>query len=228
MQTFDFVKQSDVEETFRVARIASDFDLKTEKITETFKGSITIPKDWSIGVIVGKSGTGKTSIARKLFPEYIANGKYEFNRKSVIDDMPENCTVDEIVKMFYAVGFGSVPNWLKPYNVLSNGEKMRVELARALLDGKGKTIVFDEFTSVVDREVAFAVCTALKKNISRIGVKFIAVTCHYDVLEWLQPDWVFNTDTMSDFFPSAHAPHGISMSGSVGMRNGQSLGVITI
>ena len=84
MQTFDFVKQSDVEETFRVARIASDFDLKTEKITETFRGSITIPKDWSIGVIVGKSGTGKTSIARKLFPEYIANGKYEFNRKSVI------------------------------------------------------------------------------------------------------------------------------------------------
>ena len=26
--------------------------------------------------------------------------------------------------------------------------------------------------------------------------KFIAVTCHYDVVDWLDPDWVFCTDTM--------------------------------
>ena len=47
--------------------------------------------------------------------------------------MPENIETKDIEKMFYSVGFGSVPSWLKPYNVLSNGEKMRVDLARALL-----------------------------------------------------------------------------------------------
>ena len=26
--------------------------------------------------------------------------------------------------------------------------------------------------------------------------QFIAVTCHYDVVDWLDPDWVFCTDTM--------------------------------
>ena len=26
--------------------------------------------------------------------------------------------------------------------------------------------------------------------------KFIAVSCHKDILEWLEPDWTFCTDSM--------------------------------
>ena len=77
---------------------------------------------------------------------------FDYKAKSVIDDMPKNCTMEEIERTFYAVGFGSVPSWLKPYHVLSNGEKMRVDLARAILEND--FFVFDEFTSVVDRQVA--------------------------------------------------------------------------
>ena len=128
--------------------------------------------------------------------------------------------------MFCAVGFSSV-RLVEPYNVMSNGEKMRVELARALGDGKRKDNRVRRVPSVVDRKL-LSPSARVKKNISRIGVKFIAVTAIMTFSNGFQPDWVFNTDTMSDFFPSAHAPHGISMSGSVGMRNGQSLGVITI
>ena len=57
-------------------------------------------------------------------------------------------------------------------------------------------IVFDEFTSVVDREIAKVSAYAISKAVRRSKKKFIAVTCHYDVVDWLEPDWVFCTDTM--------------------------------
>ena len=56
--------------------------------------------------------------------------------------------------------------------------------------------VFDEFTSVVDREIAKVSAYAISKAVRRSKKKFIAVTCHYDVVDWLEPDWVFCTDTM--------------------------------
>ena len=56
---------------------------------------------------------------------------------------------------------------------------------------------FDEFTSVVDRNVAQIGSFAMQKAIRKTDKKFIAVTCHHDVEDWLLPDWVFNTDTMT-------------------------------
>lgn len=150
----------------------------------------------------------------------------EWISSSVIDDMPKECSVDEIEKMFYAVGFGSVPSWLKPYSVLSNGEKMRVELARAMLSDD--FVVFDEFTSVVDRQVAQTASLAISKAVRRMGKQFVAITCHKDVIEWLQPDWVFDTNTMKCFFTTAHDRQSNTQFGNVGATNGKSLGVITI
>jgi GNAT superfamily N-acetyltransferase len=58
-------------------------------------------------------------------------------------------------------------------------------------------VVFDEFTSVVDRNVAKVVSAAVAKGIrsGQIGCRFVAVTCHYDVTEWLAPDWVIDMAT---------------------------------
>lgn len=226
MQNFNIVKKSDIDKTFRVAHIMGDFDLNVSQSEETFSGSINFPEGgWNIGVIVGNSGTGKTTIAKELFKDILFDN-FEYTHKSVIDDMPDGISVDEIEKMFYAVGFGSVPDWLKPYHVLSNGEKMRVDLARALLTYD--TIAFDEFTSVVDRQVAQTACIAINKAIKRTGKKFIAISCHYDILEWLQPDWVLDTNDMKSFFMTAHDMKSNLKSGLVGEKNGKSLSVITI
>lgn len=140
--------------------------------------------------------------------------------------MPKEASVDDIEKAFYAVGFGSVPSWLKPYSVLSNGEKMRVDMANALLTDD--MVVFDEFTSVVDRNIAKVCCIAIEKAIRRSGKRFIAVSCHRDITEWLQPDWIFDTDTMTTSFPLAHARNKSTPSGNVGEMSGESLGVIII
>jgi GNAT superfamily N-acetyltransferase len=55
-------------------------------------------------------------------------------------------------------------------------------------------VAFDEFTSVVDRNVARIASAAIAKGIrqGRIACRFVAVTCHYDVTEWLAPDWVID------------------------------------
>lgn len=176
-------------------------------------------------MIFGGSGTGKTTIAKELFGDQLITG-FEYTAKSVVDDMPKQCGMDEIEKMFYSVGFGSVPCWLKPYSVLSNGEKMRVDLARALLEKD--FVVYDEFTSVVDRQVAQTASLAISKAVRRTGKKFIAVTCHKDVIEWLEPDWVFDTNEMTGFFVKAHTQKSSLQSGNVGGTSGRSLSVIII
>lgn len=195
MPTFDIIKEVKPKQTFRVAYVIGKFDLQSEHIIEHFKGNIDINENWQIGLIVGKSGTGKTTIAKQLFEDaYITN--FEYKAETILDDMPKECSLEQITNAFNSVGFSSPPSWLKPYSVLSNGQKMRVDLARAILDEK-EFFVFDEFTSVVDRNVAQIGSFAMQKAIRKTEKKFIAVTCHHDVEDWLLPDWVFNTDTMT-------------------------------
>jgi ABC-type lipoprotein export system ATPase subunit/predicted acetyltransferase len=195
MPTFDIIKEVKPKQTFRVASVIGKFDLQSEHIIEHFQGNIDINENWQIGLIVGKSGTGKTTIAKQLFKDaYVTN--FDYTAETILDDMPKECSLEQITNAFNSVGFSSPPSWLKPYSVLSNGQKMRVDLARAILDEKD-FFVFDEFTSVVDREVAKIGSFAMQKAIRKTNKKFIAVTCHNDVQDWILPDWVFNTDTMT-------------------------------
>jgi len=195
MPSFNIVRTTQPSDSFRAKSIAGKFDLDDNHNTEIFTGDIDLPEHWNVGLIVGASGTGKTTIAKELFPDSYFYG-YEYKEKSVIDDMPQNLSVDEICKAFNLVGFSSPPCWIKPYHVLSNGQKMRVDLANALLSDND-IVVFDEFTSVVDRQVAKVCSYATQKAVRKKNKKFIAVGCHYDVEDWLLPDWVFDTNTMT-------------------------------
>ena len=141
--------------------------------------------------------------------------------------------IKDIEKTFTSVGFSSPPSWLKPYKVLSNGEKMRVDLARCLLDNK-ELIVFDEFTSVVNRECAKTTALAISKAIRRSDKRFIAVSCHDDVIEWLAPDWIYDTDQKRFFVQRGNstAPGSslkyIGLTQDIEKRSGRYLGSITI
>lgn len=225
MPSFDIIKNNKLKNSFKTSKLMADFDVGEEHIGEHFVGSFEYPDNWQIGLIVGGSGTGKSTIANELYPEHIKD-TFKYSDRPVIEDIPcEN--VAELEKMFYAVGFGSVPSWLKPYFVLSNGEKMRVDLARQILTKD--FIVFDEFTSVVDRQVAKIICIALKKALKKYpSKKFVAIGCHHDVLEFLQPDWCFNTDDMQQVFQFPHDAKKNSESESVLLQSGGTLDVIII
>lgn len=193
---FDITRTSTPATSFRNAAVSGKFDLQPNATTERFTGEFAFPNKWQIGVIVGNSGTGKTTIARELFSEYYVE-RFEYDpAKSVVDCMPAGLSIDDIVTTFNSVGFSSPPSWLKPYDVLSNGQKMRVYLALSLMRNAPMT-VFDEFTSVVDRTVAQIGSFAVQKAVRRTDRQFVAVTCHFDVVDWLLPDWVFDTNDMT-------------------------------
>lgn len=83
---------------------------------------------------------------------------------------------------------------------------MRCDLARALC--ADSLVVFDEFTSVVDRTVAQIGSAALAKAVRRQkNRQFIAVTCHEDVLEWLTPDWTYEPHTGRFAWRLLQRPH---------------------
>lgn len=188
-----------VHDSFRVQQVAGMFDLPpAERAAESFSFELPEPDDdWSIGLVVGPSGSGKSTLARAAYGnDLYAPGGWPADR-AVVDCFGET-PVRDVVALFTAVGFGSPPSWVKPYGVLSGGERFRCDLARALAGGEADSIVaFDEFTSVVDRNVARIGSAAIAKAIrgGAVGRRFVGVTCHYDVAEWLEPDWVLDTAT---------------------------------
>jgi ABC-type ATPase with predicted acetyltransferase domain len=227
MPSFNIVKTWNRPESFRAQSVIGSFTLQDVKMEKQFAGSIPIEgENWQIGVIVGRSGTGKTSIAKQLFPKEYIRG-FEYTSDTVLDDFPEGVPVNEITSALCNVGFASPPDWLKAYEHLSQGEKMRIDIAQALCL-KQQLIVFDEFTSVVDREIAKVSAFAIAKAVRRTNKQFIAVTCHYDVLDWLEPDWVFCTDDMS-FCKKKDGDHKLEFQSTSALTTyGGSLGTITI
>ena len=69
---------------------------------------------------------------------------------------------------------------------------------------------------------------AINKAIKNTNKKFIAVSCHKDIIEWLQPDWLFDTDEMKQVFQLAHDLKKNLQLEVVGEKNGINLGSIII
>jgi len=196
--------ESPIAPSFRVAQVAGMFDVPLAgKLTHDWDVNLPIEGlDWQIGLLVGPSGSGKTTLGRRLFPDARFHEGYAWPAAAaIVDAFPEALDGKTITGALSSVGFSSPPHWLKRYAHLSNGQKFRCELARLMLDtppladtgGSPPVVVFDEFTSVVDRDAAKVSSAAVAKALRRRGTpRLVALSCHYDVIDWLDPDWVYN------------------------------------
>lgn len=180
--------------SYRAARVKSLFNAESGA---NFSLSADLPiddTDWKIGLIVGPSGSGKTSLGQQIF----GDGKiYEPSWQStapIVEEIAPEGSFDDVTNALAGVGLGDCPSWLRPYVVLSNGQKFRADLARVLCE-KPEQIVIDEFTSVVDRQIAKFGALAFQKAWRRTGGQAVLLSCHYDVIDWVEPDWVFDTAT---------------------------------
>jgi GNAT superfamily N-acetyltransferase len=181
-------------DSYRAARVKSLFNAESGA---NFSLDAELPiegSDWSIGVVVGPSGSGKTSMGRQVFgPDAIYEPDWPADR-SIVDAIAADGDFNAVTAALAAVGLGDVPAWLRPYAVLSNGEKFRATLARLVAEAPEQAVV-DEFTSVVDRQIAKIGALAFSKAWRRTGGQVVLLSCHYDILDWLQPDWVYDTAT---------------------------------
>jgi ABC-type dipeptide/oligopeptide/nickel transport system ATPase subunit len=201
MPKFTHKLEVDYQQSFRSACIEGMFDVPVEKkLSKSWDIDIPIEnEEWSIGLIVGPSGCGKTTVGKAAFPEaklFDGSRHDNWNANCFVDDFAKELQVQEIVEALSKVGFSSPPSWVLPFSVLSNGQKFRTEIARLILESKeGETIMIDEFTSVVDRTVAKVCSSAVQKMIRSTNRKMVAISCHYDIAEWLEPDWIYHVDT---------------------------------
>jgi GNAT superfamily N-acetyltransferase len=184
--------ETDLTTTPRILQAGAMFDVPPSQHTSrTWQANLPIEeRPWSVGLIVGPSGAGKSSVAGRCFGTAPA---YEWHSdRSVLDDFPPDLGIRDVVDLLTSVGFGSPPAWMRPHWTLSTGEQFRVECARRLAETPpGEIVLIDEFTSVVDRQVAQVASHTLAKTVRRTQRQLVAVTCHYDVVEWLQPDWIY-------------------------------------
>jgi len=180
----------------------------------------SLAEPWTIGVIVGPSGSGKTTLAISAFGgideprDWPADAAIVDCLGCQATDRRDACpTVKELARVLVGVGLGSVPTWLKPYQALSTGERFRADLARAIIGASGgntsaaRCVVIDEFGSTLDRTMAMTASAALARlvrsgfagsvagdgqarRLSYESLRLVALTCHDDIVPWLEPDWV--------------------------------------
>lgn len=184
--------------SYRSARVKSLFNAENGCNFDLEIDNVDLSGDWNIGVVVGPSGSGKTSIGKMIFGD---NKIYDYHEgwaddKPIIDCIAPDGDFNDVTGALSNVGLGDVPAWLRPFRVLSNGEQFRAGLARMICE-KPTEIVVDEFTSVIDRQIARIGSQAFQKSWRRNNPsgKIVLLTPHYDILDWLQPDWVIDTKT---------------------------------
>ena len=179
------------------------FDVPVEE-RSTLSFAVDIPAahdDWQIGLIVGPSGSGKSTVARAAFGDRVA-GAFDVAERSGRGGLlwrdvgPTDhgaahggrlqlaACLDSALRACSAAASGFAATW--------PGRWPPVRRPPAGAADEVPIVVFDEFTSVVDRNVAQVGSAAVAKSIrgGQLRCRFVAVTCHYDVAEWLAPDWI--------------------------------------
>jgi len=181
-------------ESYRAMRVKSLFNAENGCNWEHVAELPIEDMEWKVGLIVGPSGSGKTSLGSKIFGEPIHDLYKGWDKtKPIVDCIAPDGDFNAVTGALSAVGLGDVPSWLRPFNVLSNGEKFRAGLARLICD-RPERVVVDEFTSVIDRQIAKVGAEAFAKSWRKGTGQVVLLSCHRDIIEWLQPDWIYLTD----------------------------------
>lgn len=181
-------------DTYRTARVRSLFNAESGADTRISAELPIEDRPWQLGVIVGPSGSGKTSIGRAIFGPRAMYAPRWPSDLAIVDAIAPQAGFESVTGALASVGLGTVPAWLRPFNALSNGERFRANLARLVCEAPARAVL-DEFSSVVDRQIAQVGAGAFAKAWRRTAGRVVLLSCHYDILDWLQPDWVFDTAT---------------------------------
>lgn len=178
-------------------KAAQSMDINLEeKLSHHLEIDADLDTAFNVGLIVGNSGSGKTTLAKKIYGDESFDSELD-PKLPIIDQFPKEMSYDERSNILNAIGLSQVVCWIRPVQTLSNGQRFRAEAALKIAKQTDAVVCIDEWTSVVDRTVAKVMSHSLQKAARKFNKKFVLCSCHYDVIEWLQPDWVIDCNKQS-------------------------------
>ena len=163
--------------------IARRFDLG---FSEHYLNHVEIPEfpDYRVGVLLGSSGSGKTTILKSLGDISLD----QFTNKAICEHFSD---AEEAIHFLKSVGLNSTPTWIRSIDTLSMGEQYRAKLALTFSKPRDLYLI-DEFTSVLDRVTARSICFSINKGFP--DKKMVFATPNEDVAKWLKADWVYDVE----------------------------------
>jgi len=192
MQNYELTLSATPSQSFRCMKAANSLDIDIEKkLTHHFSVDADFDSEFNVGLIVGASGSGKTTLAKHVFGDDCFHEHLDLGRP-VIDQFPDDMEYNDCAALLIGVGLSQVVCWIRPSVTLSNGQRVRAEIALHMAHDVSGVVAIDEWTSVVDRTVAKAMSHTVQKHARRNKRRFVLCSCHYDVIEWLQPDWILD------------------------------------
>lgn len=153
-----------------------------------------LPRPGTITLVTGPSGAGKTSLLGALAlarHDAILVGETAFpGDVSVLDAVAPGRPLVEALRCLTACSLGEPRLWLRRIDALSEGERFRARLARALsmrIAGGPSLLLCDEFGSILHRRLAQAIAFNLWKLVRREGLALVVATAHEDLDADLSP-----------------------------------------
>ena len=194
-----------------VRSIMECFGLEGEVLNNHILGPIDIEASGgNIFFITGTSGSGKSVLLNSLDPAYksdyldinrIIPGHYKYSAGWMHDiesDLPmieyfsQNWGMEKAISALNQAGLSEAFVYLKPYKLLSRGQRYRARLAELAL-GDAQVWLIDEFGADLDPLTARIVANNLKKHVIKYKrIAFVAAANHMHYLDALRPSRVIN------------------------------------
>jgi len=161
-------------------------------------------KPGSIILLTGASGSGKSTLLNHIAgavrePIWVGRGRFPANR-AIVDAIAPRGDLSTTLEILTACGLGEPRLWIRQFSDLSDGERFRAGLARAVGKAFGAepgacAIFCDEFSAILHRRAAKSVAYNLRKLVTRHGLTLVVATTHDDIIEDLQPDQTVSPGT---------------------------------
>jgi len=181
----------------RMREVCWDFGIPPREQATVIAENLQLTlKPGTLVLLTGPSGAGKSSVLQAVADRlgdvtWVGQSAFSAER-AIIDCIAPRRSLGEALEILTACGLGEPRLWVRRYGDLSDGERFRAALARAvgqvLTDGRTRPILCDEFTAILHRRLAKAMAYNLRKLVTRSGLILVAATTHDDILKDLRPD----------------------------------------